>query len=214
MPDHASDGDDGTSYDVHKIFAFFDPLTPCSHLELMAEVWEVLTRPIWLTHESSIGSGPPRAFLSSLSSFLFLFRPLEWLTKLLLIDPTTATFHPNTTMVGKCPAVLSMTMVGKCPTVPSNDLSQECPLLADRAATWRQGSYDLPQPSTKVSTKLAHRQLSNWPVKMTNRHTHSVIVLVDISGKKVENLQNLLVAMLVKRATDSNAISRQIWFIR
>ena len=46
--------------------------------------------------------------------------------------------------------------------------------MADRGATWWQGSYDLPWPPTKVSTKLAHRQLSNWPVKMTHRQSNTL----------------------------------------
>ena len=55
--------------------------------------------------------------------------------------------------------------------------------MADLGATWWQGRHDLLRPSTKVSAKLAHRQLSNWPVKKTDTHadtqTRSVIVLVD-----------------------------------
>ena len=51
--------------------------------------------------------------------------------------------------------------------------------MADLGATWWQGSYDLPLPSTKISAKLVHRQLSNRPVKMTHTRARSVIVLVD-----------------------------------
>ena len=59
--------------------------------------------------------------------------------------------------------------------------------MGDEGATRWQGSYDLPQPPYQVTTKLAHSELSNWPVKNTDTQTHththtqtrSVIVLVD-----------------------------------
>ena len=60
--------------------------------------------------------------------------------------------------------------------LPITRVARWCrPLVADKGATWWQGSYGLAQPSTKVSTQLARRQLSNGPAKNTRRHacTHA-----------------------------------------
>ena len=54
-------------------------------------------------------------------------------------------------------------------------------LLGDQGATWWHGRLDIVRPSTKVSAKSTHRQLSNWPVKNTDTHADTLqyVVLVD-----------------------------------
>ena len=45
------------------------------------------------------------------------------------------------------------------PTLSNTNTLSECPVVADLGAIWWQGSYDLPQQSTYVSAKSAHRKL-------------------------------------------------------